>query len=275
MNVPYGWRVIIDPSRSATEHMAHDEAFALEGVPMLRLFRWDPPAISLGWKQPYPEWLDAAQWCGAGLELTERPTGGGIAFHGSDLSLSVVLPRALDLSLALMMRLVCEQAVRLCATYGVDATTLESIPTLHERVLPPAPRTLCFAKRSSRGSGVTRPRVLGWALRDAPPRERLTYCLTQPSPYAVMIGSKKVAGFALRRYPESWLIQGSLLVGPMPFALRQRLPTEVTDDLDARAISLAEAATMSVSAEDVAGRWAERWSLWWDDMVGHELAVCV
>jgi len=195
------WRILIDQPRTGAEHMAFDERLAGEGIPTVRFFTWEPAAVSLGWKQPEPEWLGALPRRSSELEVVERPTGGGIAFHGSDLSLAVVAPRALGLSLHTLMSVICESTARLCGLFGIDATCrLEAINA-----------------------------------------ERITYCLTQESPFSICVDGYKVAGFALRRYPESWLIQGSLLIRPLLHALAHAMPPDVMARLSARAIPLSEA----------------------------------
>lgn len=199
--------------------MAIDERSALDAAPSVRVFTWSPPAISLGFKQQPPAWLEQMRWRSAGLELVERPTGGGIAFHGSDVSISVVVLRRLGLSPHSLVSAVCRSAERLCRTYGLEATA---------------------------------ELVSGQA-------SRVTYCLTQPSPYAVFICGRKVAGFALRRFPNSWLVQGSLLVRPLPAALAGALPQELRDRLAERAVALSEASERWVDEADVAHRWASEW----------------
>ena len=220
-----GWRILLGGEERAERQMALDDALARRAELAARFFTWKPAGVSLGWKQPRPAWLDPARWSAAGLALVERPTGGGIAAHGSDLSLAIVVPRAFDFPLAALMRTACDSAIRLCRSFGADAEPL----------------------------------------LEAPARGRITYCLTEASPYAVMIGTRKVAGFALRRYPQSWLIQGSLLVRPLPRALAGAMPGEARRGYAARAIPLAEAATRRVTEADVARRWAERWTAWWEN----------
>ena len=217
------WRIFIEEGLTACAQMARDVELAQGGRQTARFFLWGPPAVSLGWKQPLPEWLLGAQWQASGLELVERPTGGGIAFHGSDVSIAVIVPRAAELRLSTLMRAVCESARRLCESYGVDAESLIEC-----------------------GGG-----------------DRITVCLAQESPYAVLIGGRKVAGFALRRYPESWLIQGSLLVRPIHSVLTDVLPKDVKRELAQRAVSLSEAGEVSVTPRGVAERWAANWSSWW------------
>jgi lipoate-protein ligase A len=230
-----GWRVLFGGASGAARQMALDEALARAGAPAARLFTWNPPAASLGWKQPRPAWLDPERFRAAGLELVERPTGGGLAVHGTDCSIAVVVPREAGLPLSAVMSMVCRSAVRICRTYGVEAQ-----PVL-----------------------------------DAPAAGRVTYCLAEPSPYAVMVGARKVAGFGLRRYPHSWLIQGSLLVRAIPYPLAELMSADGRGQFAAQAIHLAEAAGRPVREEDVASRWAAAWPGWWDELLTQELAHAV
>ena len=216
------WRIIIDHARPAQDHMALDECLAGQAIPTVRFFTWDPPAMSLGFKQQLPKWFDGSGWERAGLQLVERPTGGGIALHGSDVSMSVIVPRSPDYSLQALMGAVCDSTLRLCGAYGLLATTMA----------------------------------------DAPSAERITYCLTQPNPYSVFLNDRKVAGFALRRFPQSWLIQGSLLAGSLPEALMAALPPGVADLVRTRAMALSEAAELP-SEQALAQRWAAQWTAWW------------
>jgi len=210
---------LTDSALSATEQMAFDERLALEAQPTVRVFTWNSPAISLGFKQAPPAWLEEARWRDAELELVERPTGGGIAFHGSDVSISVVAPRRAGVSPHALVSAACDSATRLCRAYGLEATT--------ELV-----------------SGQT---------------SRVTYCLTQSSPYAVFVCGRKAGGFALRRFPDSWLVQGSLLVRPLPAVLAEALPRGVRAALEERAVSLSEASGKWVDEADAAQRWLAEW----------------
>jgi lipoate-protein ligase A len=202
--------------------MARDAALARGSLPAVRVFCWDPPAVSLGFRQARPEWLEGPAWRASGLEAVERPTGGGIAFHGSDVSIAVALSRRPGQLLEALLAAVGESAVALCESFGLAAR---------------------------------------WdATRQAEP---IVYCLAQRSPYAVQVGERKVAGFSLRRFPEAWLIEGSLLVAPLPRRLQHAVPAAVLAQLGARATSLADAAGARISEADVATRWARQWETWW------------
>lgn len=229
------WRIVFGGAANGAEQMALDESLAREALPTARLFTWNPPAMSLGWKQPRPAWLEPKRWQAAGLELVERPTGGGVAVHGSDCSIAVVVPRDASIPLGVVMATVCRSAVRICRSYGVEAETVVDV----------------------RGT------------------RRVIYCLTELSSYAVLAGSRKLAGFALRRYPQSWLIQGSLLVGPIPAPLAAAMPEETRRQFAARAVALSEAAGRALRAQDVAKRWGTSWAEWWDELLVNELVDAV
>ncbi len=208
-----------DGVRVGTAHMQFDAQRAQAGRPLVRFFRWHPPAASLGWKQAMPEWLDAARVALARLDIVERPTGGGLAWHGSDVSCAVILPRGPSGRLHELMQAICETAAQACRAFGIAADV----------------------ELEQQASG------------------RVTVCLSEPSPYAVYAAGRKLAGFALRRYPQAWLIQGSLLVRPVAEELRAAMPPPVRAAWQARAISLCEAAGRPVEESEVIEAWAAHW----------------
>ncbi len=200
------WRLMVHDEPTATAQMAFDERLAAEGVPTLRLFRWHTPALSLGFRQRPPEWIDPSRCAAHGVELVERPTGGGLAVHGTDLSCSVVIPRDAGISLRSSMTDLCERFAQACRRLDV---------------------------------------VVDWDVEVRRPAP-ITYCLTELSPYALMVGGRKLGGFAIRAYAASWLIQGSVLVRPVPSAIQRIMPELVRFDYETRAICLEEAAGAAI-----------------------------
>ncbi|HEY3724496.1 MAG TPA: biotin/lipoate A/B protein ligase family protein [Acidimicrobiia bacterium] len=61
-------------------------------APVLRLYRWSPPALSLGRFQPESD-VDLTACRGLGVEVVRRPTGGRALLHGGDLTYAVAMPR--------------------------------------------------------------------------------------------------------------------------------------------------------------------------------------
>lgn len=74
--------------------MAIDAWMLEQRRPMLRLYRWRAPTLSLGHHQRRiePHWLDLAR-AGA-ITLVRRPTGGRAVLHGGDLTYALVWPDA-------------------------------------------------------------------------------------------------------------------------------------------------------------------------------------
>jgi lipoate-protein ligase A len=68
-----------------------DEVAAGES-PVLRLYSWTPPALSLGRFQPETD-VDLAACRRHGVEVVRRPTGGRALLHGGDLTYAVAMRR--------------------------------------------------------------------------------------------------------------------------------------------------------------------------------------
>jgi lipoate-protein ligase A len=123
------WRLVDDRELGldATTHMATDEAL-LDGVaagdpPVLRLYRWTPPALSLGRFQPADD-VDDDACRRLGVDVVRRATGGMGLLHGSDLTYSVVMPRPAggDGRVAAVYDLLAGALIAGLARVGVDAT---------------------------------------------------------------------------------------------------------------------------------------------------------
>ncbi len=81
------WRLLIHGSASPARNMAIDEALLREvREPVLRLYEWNVPAVSLGYFQP-------ATLAPEGRPFVRRYTGGGLVDHAHDITYTVVVPR--------------------------------------------------------------------------------------------------------------------------------------------------------------------------------------
>ncbi|MGA7275603.1 MAG: hypothetical protein WBX14_12220, partial [Candidatus Udaeobacter sp.] len=70
-------------AHSAAMNMAIDEALLdYAAVPSIRFYRWHSPALSFGY---FGEFAHVACYAGE-RDLVRRWTGGGIVFHGDDLT---------------------------------------------------------------------------------------------------------------------------------------------------------------------------------------------
>ena len=81
------WRLLIHDAASPARNMAVDEALLREvREPVLRIYEWSVPALSLGYFQP-------AALAGE-RPFIRRYTGGGLVDHAHDITYTIVLPRA-------------------------------------------------------------------------------------------------------------------------------------------------------------------------------------
>jgi len=75
-------------ARAAAMNMAIDEALLeYATLPCIRFYRWHSPALSFGY---FGKFAHVACYAGE-RDLVRRWTGGGIVFHGEDLTYSIVV----------------------------------------------------------------------------------------------------------------------------------------------------------------------------------------
>ncbi len=92
------WRVIYSEPSDGYANMAVDEAI-MEAVgrelvpPTLRLYGWQPPAVSLGCFQELDGQVDLAALRSRGWDLVRRPTGGRAILHDDEVTYSVSVPQ--------------------------------------------------------------------------------------------------------------------------------------------------------------------------------------
>ena len=65
------------------------------GVPVLRVYRWEPYCISLGANQQ-PNSIDQEKSLFAGFDIVKRPTGGRAILHAEELTYSVIYPISVE-----------------------------------------------------------------------------------------------------------------------------------------------------------------------------------
>ena len=169
---------------SAALNMAFDEAL-LETVtvPTIRFYRWDHPALSFGY---FGKFADAAKH--SNRDLVRRWTGGGIVFHGNDLTYSIVIP-ARDPAFTESSRTIYENVHRgICDALGGSGqrADLEGRDAALQRSEPE------WRQRTSR--------------RNVP----IDDCFANPVPADVMLNGRKIAGAAQRRTRIGLLQQGSI-----------------------------------------------------------------
>jgi lipoate-protein ligase A len=133
--------------------------------PMLRLYGWIPPCLSLGRHQGL-EAADLVACSAHGVDVVRRPTGGRAVLHHLELTYSVVAPLAtgpLPRALQDAYRALCRPLVTACRELGVAAelTGGEVNATL------PGPRTVvpCFKAPAGGEVVVAGRKLIGSAMR--------------------------------------------------------------------------------------------------------------
>jgi lipoate-protein ligase A len=133
------WRLVREESWDGPMNMALDEvaaATAAEGGPRtLRVYRWEPSTLSLGYQQN----IDTIDWAFCeqkGISITRRPTGGGGIYHDSwgDLSYSIIAPaEELPGNLMETYERLCEPIFVAFSRLGVPARFAEeSLPVIYQ-----------------------------------------------------------------------------------------------------------------------------------------------
>jgi lipoate-protein ligase A len=93
--IPQTWRLIDTGPLDGAANMAVDEAILASydagcSLPVLRLYGWSPPALSVGRFQDPAVALDLPECSIAGVPVIRRITGGGIIYHADELTYSLV-----------------------------------------------------------------------------------------------------------------------------------------------------------------------------------------
>lgn len=144
------WRLVREESWDGPMNMALDEVAAATtasgGPRTVRVYRWDPSTLSLGYRQD-PDTVDWDFCDREGVTVTRRPTGGGGIYHDTygDISYTIVAPAdELPGDLMECYGLLCEPILDAFDRLGVDAGFAdEEQPALHQpacylRALHPA-----------------------------------------------------------------------------------------------------------------------------------------
>jgi len=181
------WRLIRSGSLTAAENMAWDESL-LQSVadgnspPVLRLYRWNPAALSLGYGQRDLENIDLQACRRLNVDVVRRITGGRAVFHDREITYAFIAPVTGCFQGGVM------ECYRVVA--GALQRALEHLGLRAELV----PRRTLNLQRGRSGGG--NPAV----------------CFTAPSQFELVIDGRKVAGSAQKRSGKAFLQHGSLPV---------------------------------------------------------------
>src|SRR5262245_46488781 len=90
---------------------------------VFRTYDWNPPAISLGRAEPFPDGWDLEAIHQSGLDTVRRPTGGDAVLHDGELTfaLAASLPGPWGLGPRAFANLVADALADAVASFGVEA----------------------------------------------------------------------------------------------------------------------------------------------------------
>lgn len=182
MVVARRWRLIDTGPLDPFTNMAVDEALsacfvAASSLPILRLYGWSPPALSLGRFQDAADALDLDLCEAESVPLVRRMTAGGIIYHHQELTYSIIcssgdLPSGLSVKQS--FRHLCAFLIETYRTFGLTALfAADACPEVR----------------------------LG---------ERTAFCFAGHEDYDIIIGGKKIGGNAQRRGRKVIFQHGSI-----------------------------------------------------------------
>ncbi len=190
------------PSRSAALNMAIDEALLETAeIPAIRFYRWDHPALSFGYFGKFSEIANHS----AERDLVRRWTGGGIVFHGDDLTYSIVIPAA-------------------------DPVFSESSMSIYERIHNAIRNVLAANGAHTELAPVAAVSDRGEQKVSAIRDRRYNNCFANPVRADVLSNGRKIAGAAQRRTRRGLLQQGSI----QGVDLNKNFPDQVASELCAK-----------------------------------------
>jgi len=154
--------------------------------PLLRIYGWEPPALSLGRFQKAAEVLDRERCIAARVPVVRRITGGGVIYHAGEITYSLVcapLHVPSTVSIRESFRVLTSFIIRFYTKLGLDARyAVDHFPA-------------------------------GTKLG-----ERTDFCFAGKENYDLMIDGKKIGGNAQRRLKEVIFQHGSIpMVNHAPF----------------------------------------------------------
>lgn len=215
------WLIEEDFERPGAHHMERDESLTRERIEnltipsVLRLYSWQPAAVSIGYQQRI-ESIDLDACRAHRVDVVRRPTGGRAVLHKNEITYAVITRASPADGLYAVHNRIVNALVSSLSLLGVTSTSLEVTPrsgSLQKTALPLA----CFASAA---------------------RHEVTW------------RGKKVIGSAQRRFGEVVLQHGSILLTEDHLILPDLLSLSSEAREEMRNMLARETATLS----DVFGR---------------------
>ena len=193
------WRLIRSGASTGAWNMALDEALlesvaAGHSLPVLRLYGWQPAAVSLGYSQRLEAAVDLEACRSLGCDVVRRITGGRAVLHDREVTYSVISPERSALFPGGILE-----------NYQVIARVLQQ--TLDS-----------FGLETSLASGRSH--------RCGDSAAQQSACFTAPATWELLYAGCKMTGSAQKRQGDSFLQHGSIPLDLDLDRLFQALDTE-------------------------------------------------
>ena len=216
-----------DVARSVAMNMAIDEALLeTPTVPSIRFYRWNSPALSFGY---FGKFADVADYADK-RDLVRRWTGGGIVFHGEDLTYSIVIPVNDPAFAESSMSIYAAIHAALCNALNIDGQRAELAPVACVVDAGTAIAGRGHDLLSCSHAPVARPTADRPTYDDGPQGRGCSrhLCFANPVSADVMIDGRKIAGAAQRRTRAGLLHQGSIQRVDFGNGLAERFARELS-----------------------------------------------
>jgi len=173
------WRFIYSGHNNPFTNMAVDMAmvdiYKMNRVPLFRIYGWEPYSFSIGYFQKALEVLDISACVRDGIPFVRRPTGGGIIYHGDEVTYSIVCSSG-DIGSPATVK----DGYKILCSFILEA--------YHQYGLSPA-----FAIDTGKA------RI-----------EKTTLCFASFQDYDILINGKKIGGNAQKRHKDIIMQHGSI-----------------------------------------------------------------
>lgn len=131
------FRLILSGTLSARENMAIDKAlfenFSNTGEPVLRIYTWQK-SFTFGISSEIAKVKDKKELLPYGSNYAKRMTGGGILFHGNDISYSLVIPSSYmhGLNVKESYEKICKFLLNFYTSLGLKALYAKDDKSIHK-----------------------------------------------------------------------------------------------------------------------------------------------
>jgi lipoate-protein ligase A len=185
------WRLLFTPDVDPYMNMAIDEALTRKCIDSeerpaaIRFYTWKETSCSIGYFQKIENVFKAPN--DKRIPVVRRPTGGGIVYHGNDITFSIVkrrIPSNQQENIISFYKLIGESLISGLKRLGFTCTFY----------LPEEESYRSDKKGNPLNGGHT----------------QQSFCSETPAKYDIMINNSKVAGYAARKSQGAVLCQGYL-----------------------------------------------------------------